>query len=101
MASGTGQALARPDPDVADRLATLIRDRYLLWWRLAVRVVEASTLVALGRDGHGLGIVAAVACALYDVALATLLRRFGRMALWPRLALDALDVTGWTLAIGG
>lgn len=34
------------------QVAALMRDRYFLWWRLAVRVVEATSLVALGRDGH-------------------------------------------------
>jgi hypothetical protein len=88
------------DGRVAVQAATLLRNRYFLWWRLAVRVVEAASLVALGRDLHGLGVVAAVACALYDLGVADRLRRSGRTALWPRLALDTIDMTAWSLAIG-
>jgi hypothetical protein len=82
------------------RAAILVRTRFFLWWRLAVRFVEAASLVALARDGHGVGVVAAAACALYDVVLATWLRRSGRTAFWPRLVLDAIDVALWTQAIG-
>ncbi|HXM58808.1 MAG TPA: EsaB/YukD family protein, partial [Candidatus Dormibacteraeota bacterium] len=85
---------------VGARFAVLLRERYLLWWRLAVRVVEAASLVALDRNPHELGVAAAVACAVYDAGLAVWLRRSGRLALWPRLALDAADMTAWALAIG-
>src|SRR5712691_4974035 len=101
MTSGTRRTPAGPDGGIADRFATLVRDRYLLWWRLAVRVVEAASLIALDRDPHGIGIAAAVACAAYDAGLSTWLRRSGRMAFWPRLALDTVDVAAWSLAIGG
>ena len=83
------------------RTAALVRDRYFIWWRLAVRFVEAASLVALGRDYHGLGLAAAAACALYDAGLALWLQRTGRTALWWRLALDSVDVTVWSQAIGG
>ena len=89
-----------PETGVAARSATLLQRRYLLWWRLAVRLVEAASLMALGRDPHGLGLAAAAACAIYDVCLAAWLRRSGRAAIWPRLALDAADMTAWSLAMG-
>ena len=82
------------------RATNLLRTRFFLWWRLSVRFVEAASLVALGRDLHGAGVVAAAACALYDVGLAAWLRRTGRTAFWPRLVLDAVDVAVWSQAIG-
>ncbi len=88
-------------PRIVLRTAALLRDRYFIWWRLAVRFVEAASLVALGRDLHGLGIAAAALCALYDAGLAAWLRRTGRTGLGWRLALDSVDVTAWSLAIGG
>jgi hypothetical protein len=90
----------RDGRSVAIQASTLLRNRYFLWWRLAVRIVEAASLVALGRDLHGLGVVAAAACALYDLGVADRLRRSGQTALWPRLALDTIDMTAWSLAIG-
>jgi hypothetical protein len=93
-AAAEGSAFARL------RAANLLRNRYFLWWRLAVRFVEAASLVALGRDMHGLGVAVAAACALYDVGLAAWLRRTGRTGLWWRLALDGADVALWSQAIG-
>ena len=92
---------AEQDPAFVLEAAELMRDRYFIWWRLSVRFVEAASLVALGRDGHGIGVAAAVACALYDVGLAMWLRRTGRSALWWRLGLDSIDVAAWSHAIGG
>ncbi len=75
--------------------------RYFLWNRLAVRFVEGATLVALGRNTHGLGVAAAVACAVLDLALAALLLRTRvRVPMWLRLLLDSVDVAGWSLAVG-
>src|SRR5215471_15693319 len=85
---------------VAARTANLLRNRYFVWWRLSVRFVEAASLVALGRDAHGLGVAAAVGCAMYDVALAAWLWYEPRPSLWWRLVLDAVDVALWSWAIG-
>jgi hypothetical protein len=101
MASTQSPTAAEGGPVARLRAAILVRTRFFLWWRLAVRFVEAASLVALGRDAHGAGVVAAAACALYDAGLATWLRRTGRTAFWPRLILDAVDVAVWTQAIGG
>jgi hypothetical protein len=101
MPSSQGATAAAEGSSVARlRAPNLLRNRYFLWWRLAVRFVEAASLVALARDAHGLGLAAAAACALYDVGLAGWLRRSGRTALWARLALDAVDVAVWSQAIG-
>jgi type VII secretion integral membrane protein EccD len=95
-----GPTPATSDDAAAARFAVILRDPYLLWWRLAVRVVEAASLVALGRNPHGIGVAAAAAFAVYDVGLAVWLRRAGRDAFWARLALDTADVVAWSLAIG-
>jgi hypothetical protein len=100
MASSGSGVPAEPDAGVAARSAALLRNRYFLWWRLAVRVVEAASLVALDRDPHGIGVAAAAICSIFDVGLAAWLRRSGRLALWPRLTLDTIDMAGWSLAIG-
>src|SRR5258708_3723136 len=97
---GRGRTPATADAAAAARFAVILRDPYLMWWRLAVRVVEAASLIALGRNAHGIGVAAAAAFAVYDVGLAVWLRRAGRDAFWARLALDTADVVAWSLAIG-
>jgi len=104
MVSASIESLTRAADKTAPiqlHTAALLRDRYFIWWRLAVRFVEAASLVAVGHDGHGLGVAAAAVCALYDVGLALALRRTGRTALPWRLALDSVDVAAWSQAIGG
>jgi hypothetical protein len=77
-----------------------IRNQYVLWMRLGVRAWEAATVVSLGRDRHGLLVAAALGCALYDVALATLLRRGVRLPLVLRGAADCVDIAAWSLVLG-
>src|SRR5215470_10437113 len=104
MVSASIESLTRAAHKTAPiqlQAAALLRDRYFIWWRLAVRFVEAASLVAVGHDWHGLGVAAAAVCALYDVGLAVALRRTGRTALPWRLALDSVDVAAWSQAIGG
>ena len=50
--------------DLLRQTAAQVLPRYFLWNRLAVRVVEAVILVAMGRDPHGLAVVAAAAFAV-------------------------------------
>jgi uncharacterized membrane protein YsdA (DUF1294 family) len=78
----------------------LVRDRYFLWNRLAVRLVEGMTMVALGRDPHGLGVAAAAACGVYDLLLGGRWSRAGGASFWPRLALDTCDAAIWSVALG-
>src|SRR6266851_9300827 len=85
--------------DLLRQTAAQVLPLYFLWNRLAVRAVEAVTLVALGRDPHGLGVAAAAACAVYDICIAWALRRSG-LPVWLRLGLDSLDVAAWSLELG-
>src|SRR5262249_30885865 len=94
--TGTPTTTGEEDAPIVLRRAGLLRAGYFIWWRLAVRFVEAASLVALGRDPHGLGVAAAAACALYDVGLALWLRRTGRTTLRWRLPLDSVDVATWS-----
>lgn len=86
--------------DIVVRVTMQLRNRSFFWYRLAVRAMEAVTLVALGRDLHGLGVVAAAGCAAVDLGVAGWLRRSGPLPLWPRMVADSLDVAAWSLALG-
>jgi hypothetical protein len=85
---------------VEARATTLIRNQYFLWTRLSVRVVEDMSLVALGRNPHGVAVAAALVFGLYDLGLAVLLHCSGCVPSWLRLGLDSLDVAAWSVAIG-
>jgi hypothetical protein len=86
---------------VAVRAVSLVRNRYFLWNRLAVRLLEGTLMIQEHRNGHGQGVAAAGACVVLDLGLAWLLRRTAGTCIWPRLALDSIDVAGWCWALGG
>ncbi|MFD0691089.1 hypothetical protein [Actinomadura fibrosa] len=101
---GTGVGIVIDD----DRLERLLPrstehfgHRVFLGYRLSTRLIEAVTALQLGL-AHGRAVaVAAVACAVFDLAFATVLRRRGRSLFPLRLGLDLMDVVAWTLVLHG
>jgi hypothetical protein len=99
----TGVGAAGEDltlPRLMPRMAKAFPYRMLLSFKLITRLFEA--LVALQAGfGHGWPLaLAALGCAVLDCLLAPALSGPGRRVL-PRLALDTLDVTLWSLALPG
>jgi hypothetical protein len=90
----------RPVDEILARSSAWFPHRFFVSLRLTTRSVEAFTAWQLGGPQVRLLLLAAVGCALFDVALSMLARR-RRLPWVPRLLLDVADVTSWSLALPG
>jgi hypothetical protein len=104
MASASRDLPRDLDRDTESRLAASgfigQRARVHVAYRLAVRIFHGSASVIAGRSGRRRVAIAA-ACAVGDIATGIALSRDDRPALVPRLALDAVDTSLWSLAYPG
>jgi hypothetical protein len=82
------------------RVAKSFPPRMLLSFKLVTRLFEALTALQAGFDRGWPLALAALGCAVLDCLLAPILSGPGRRML-PRTALDAADVTFWSLALPG